>query len=150
MDLYFLRHGAAVANGERPLSEEGARQVKRIARWIKRSELGLGTVFTSPLVRARETADIVGAELGLEPVVTDLLDSGSTLRRVAELLAANPPDAGVLLVGHEPDFGTIISQLIGGGSIEMKKAGLARLECERIEAGSACLRWLLPPRLMER
>ena len=148
MDIYFLRHGDAASGGERPLTDKGRKQGKTVANALNDLGLEVDAIYTSPLVRARQTAEIAGDALGVEPRVSDLLDSGATLDEIAKLLAGCGPDDRVMLVGHEPDFSAIVGQLIGGGRVEMKKAGVARIECSRIAPESGVLKWLLTPKVM--
>jgi phosphohistidine phosphatase len=119
-----------------------------VAKALRRLEVGVDALYTSPLRRARQTADAVAEVLGSEPQVTDLLDAGTTLRRLRELLEDCGPEARVMVVGHEPDFSEMVGGLIGGGQVDMKKAGLALVECDEVAPGAGLLRWLLPPRAM--
>jgi phosphohistidine phosphatase len=148
MLIYFLRHADAIYTGDRPLSEKGHKQMAGVAKALRRLEVGVDALYTSPLRRARQTADAVAEVLGSEPQVTDLLDAGTTLRRLRELLEDCGPEARVMVVGHEPDFSEMVGGLIGGGQVDMKKAGLALVECDEVAPGAGLLRWLLPPRAM--
>ncbi len=78
--FYLLRHGESTANVDNvyasqridaPLSEEGVEQARRVAKWLK--SFPISTVYASPLRRAKQTAEIVCAELNIAPVFTDLL-----------------------------------------------------------------------------
>ncbi|MCE5217721.1 phosphohistidine phosphatase SixA [bacterium] len=148
METFFLRHGDAVPEGERPLSEQGLKEMKRVARWVKDHELGLSAIYSSPLLRARQTAEVVAEVLGLEVVVDAALDSGASLSGIAKLLDGRSPGDRVMLVGHEPDFSGMVGELIGGGAVEMRKGGLARVESECLKPGCGVLRWLLTPKTM--
>jgi phosphohistidine phosphatase len=159
MRLYFLRHGQAVSRAEwreddalRPLTGAGRTALQREGRAL--AALGLGeeieVIVTSPLARAKETAEIVAAELGLgELVVTDeRLAHGFTARHARALAGERAQARAIMLVGHEPDFSTTISALIGGGAVACKKGGLARLDASDAGLGDAELVWLLPPRAL--
>jgi phosphohistidine phosphatase len=148
MELYFLRHGDAEVGGERPLSDRGREEMEAVAARLKRLELGLDVIYTSPLLRAKQTAEIVGQALRVQVVVSDLLDSGARLEDIIELLMPHGRGDSVMLVGHEPDFSAVIGDLIGSGAVEMKKAGLARITCEKVGAAAGVLKWLAPPRLL--
>lgn len=148
MDLYFLRHATAEPDGERPLSDVGRKESKQVASWLADRKLELDALFTSPLPRAEQTARIVGRALDIEPEVADALDCGASLSGLRGLLAGCGSGDRVMLVGHEPDFSQIISELVGGGQVDLKKAGLARVSCDRLEPGAGVLRWLLTPGLM--
>ena len=96
-------------------------------------------------MRAHETAAIVGGEFGLDLQQTELLAPGCGLVQLFALLAEYRGLERVMLVGHEPDFSTLIGTLTGGSRVLMKKGGLARVDIERLQQGAGVLTWLLPP-----
>jgi phosphohistidine phosphatase len=165
MKLYLLRHGIAEETGhgdpvrdrERRLTPEGAERVHEIARGLRRLGVKPEVILTSPLVRARQTADIVAEVLGLGDRLeeTEHLgvppDSTALVRQISKLRPR--PDA-VMLVGHEPHLSEFAALLIAGttgAALAFKKGGLARLEAPVLEAGRcATLEWLLPPRVLRR
>jgi phosphohistidine phosphatase len=150
MIVGFFRHGPAVARGtegvseaDRPLTPEGRKKTEQAARGLRELELGFDGVYTSPLPRAMQTAEIVSDVLKLKPPeVLDGLSPGSSARRLLDGLA-NLETETPLLVGHEPLLSSAVLLAITGapmGSIELKKAGLAVVE---IESGSARVRGML-------
>src|SRR5262249_59652483 len=95
-ELYILRHGIAVEHGtpgipddERPLTPEGRRRMRQIARGLRRLDLRPDRIVTSPLPRASATAEIVAGvlepEQGLE--TADVLRAGSDARAIRDLLS---------------------------------------------------------------
>jgi len=148
VDVYFLRHGDAADSGERPLSPKGRRQAQTAGEWLKARYIGPDAILCSPLLRARETAEIVGKILGVTPSVETLLDSGAHLDDISDLVQDFAPDDTVILVGHEPDFSRAIAGLIGGGKIDVGKASVAWVACKRVRSGDGELRWLVPNELM--
>ena len=155
MEVYFLRHGDAGAAGdwkgsdaERPLSKDGAAQMEKEAAAIARLGLRLDTILTSPLVRARQTAEIVIKELQLAQalVVEKRLAPGFGTGELQRILKERRAARGLLLVGHEPDFSKVISACIGGGSVECRKGSLIRVDMD--ESLKGVLVWLLPPNLL--
>jgi phosphohistidine phosphatase len=113
-------------------------------------------IFSSPLVRARETAEIVERGLRLHgrlELTEHLAPSGDADQLVHQLDALRPTPESILLVGHEPDSSGLISLLCTGGShlsLTLKKGGLCRMEIESLRAGRcARLEWLMPPFLIE-
>lgn len=147
MELYFLRHGDALAAEPRPLSDEGVEEVRAVAQRLKALGLRPDAILTSPLLRAQQTAQIVGDMLKVEPQVSELLNGGARLEDFAEAVGAHRRAGCLLLVGHEPDFSGAIRRLTGG-VVDMKKAGIARVDCDRPEDGAGVLKWLAPPKLM--
>lgn len=154
-ELHFLRHAQAAdretwdrPDDERPLTEKGRRQAERMGRFLAAAGFAPDAVITSPLVRARETAEIVADLLGavarIEPRLGEPLDL-ATLDAILD-------DAGSLrrpiVVGHDPDFSELVSELVGS-PILMRKGAMARIDVEHpLEPGAGDLRWLLPPDLL--
>ena len=162
MKLFILRHGDAVEHGdprfkenERPLTPKGIQRTKNLAHALRQMEVSFDAVLSSPLARARETAEIIVRGLQLEKNAewTDaLLPSGGMDTLVRQINAKHPVPATVLLVGHEPYLSGFVSLLCTGGPglpIEFKKGALCRLEVDALScAKCAVLEWLLPPRLL--
>lgn len=164
-DIYLLRHAIAVERGTpgyeidrtRPLTPEGARRMRRIAEGMLNLKLDFDVVLTSPYLRAKQTADIVGQVLrpGKGVQVTDALSPGGDQARLVEDLGRQFGDAkGVMLVGHEPDLSELASTLSSGSldvALEMKKGGLCLLQAEKLTYGQcATLKWLLTPAQLRR
>lgn len=164
MKLSLLRHGLAVARGtpgipddQRPLTDEGCEKTRRVAAALAKLDLRFDLILSSPFARARQTAEIVAAVLKDKPALKfseHLVPGGSLSALVHQLNRDYAGRQEVLLVGHEPDFSGHIAVLTTGRpglSLEMKKAGLCRLEVSRLRAGRcATLEWLVPPRLLLR
>ncbi|HEY4002067.1 MAG TPA: phosphohistidine phosphatase SixA [Candidatus Xenobia bacterium] len=162
MDLYILRHGIAVDHGtpgyeesERPLTPEGRTKLKKVVRGLKTLEVEPGVVVSSPLVRARQTAEMVVEGLGLKRHVafTDLLTPDGPYSELLQWLdRQHGQEDSVMLVGHEPHLSGLVSFLLTGDGrarLELKKAGLCRLQVEDLQgAHTATLCWLLTPRQM--
>ncbi len=100
MRIYFLRHGKAEDRAEwpgddasRPLTAEGEAAMRREAKALRAMDLAPDVIVTSPLVRARRTAEIVADELGMTGrlVEDDRLAGGFDARRLAQLVAAHAP-----------------------------------------------------------
>lgn len=153
MELYFLRHGIAVPrgawggpDGERPLTEQGRDEMARMAGLLARLAPALDAIITSPLLRAAQTAEIVAEHLNLDDKVVsdDRLRPGFDVGRLGKLLRKFPQAKALLLVGHEPDFTTMIGQLTGG-RVVLKKGGMAYVESADESLKSAVLVWLVQP-----
>jgi phosphohistidine phosphatase len=152
--VYFLRHGKACSRADwdaaddlRPLTEEGERVIRAEALALKRHGLGVSVIVTSPLARARRTAEIVAEELDLSDRVLEdaRLAHGLDLRRLAKIVARQAEDAGVMVVGHEPEFSATIAAAIGGGRVEMKKGAVARVDFAGPDLRYGVLAWLVTP-----
>src|SRR5689334_2900287 len=93
MELYFLRHGIAADTGPedsgdagRPLTEEGIDKLKEAARGLRRLGVRPDVLLSSPLVRARQTAEIVRKAFGIESRLVDALAPGCDITRLRDLL----------------------------------------------------------------
>lgn len=157
--LYFLRHGQAGSRTKwqgddavRPLTPEGKRRMKREAATIRRLDLALDLILTSPLARAHKTAEIVAGALGLggRLAIDPRLAPGFGPKHLKSLLAAHRDATTLMLVGHEPDFSRTISDLIGGGRLDVKKGALALVELEDRTSLAGRLVWLVPPKVLDR
>ncbi len=159
MQLLLLRHGVAEpwetwprSDAERPLTPQGRKAMTRAAAAF--AELGLAPdlIITSPLVRARQTAEIVAGKLAAaDRLVQDArLEPGFDAAALSDVVAEHRGSDVLMLVGHEPDLSSVIAWLIGGGSVVCKKGGLARVDLVEVAAGGGELVWLLPPKELSR
>jgi phosphohistidine phosphatase len=148
--LWLLRHGDAEPHGTREdaarqLTERGERQSVLAGRALAGIGVEFETIYTSPRVRALDTARLACESLGLEPQVHEPL-SGEFGREDADaVLAAASADARVLLVGHEPDFSQLVYDFTGART-DIKKGGIAAI---RLDGPAAELIALLRPREIE-
>lgn len=162
MKLYILRHGDAVEHGdprykenERPLTPKGIQRTRQLAHALREMEISFDAILTSPLVRARQTAEIVARGLKAEEKLktsADLAPSGDMRELVHTINTIRPTPKDVLLVGHEPYLSGFISLLCTGGlnlPVTMKKGALCRLQVELLTCGKcAMLEWLVQPRVI--
>jgi phosphohistidine phosphatase len=154
MRLYFLRHGKAKPragwhgdDGLRPLTDVGEAVMRREAVAIRLMGLTPDVILTSPLIRARRTAEIVAEELGMldRMVEDDRLSHGFDGRMLAKIVARRAGVASIMFVGHEPEFSATVAEIIGGGRVDFKKGGLARVDVPGDDFGNGVLAWLLTP-----
>lgn len=161
MEIYILRHGIAAPqdrirypdDSRRPLTKEGRRKMRAIARAMKKMNLDLDLILSSPYVRASQTAEIAAKALGEELLkYSEHLRSGGNPRALVKELNQLPASQSrIVLVGHEPYLSKFISTLVTGSatalSMTLKKGGLCKLSVERLKDGHcATLEWLLTPR----
>jgi len=163
-ELYVMRHGIAVDRGsagfsddsKRPLTVEGKKKMKQIMAGLIKLGFDLDWIVSSPLVRARETAEIVAEELGTRPPLDlcDALGPGGSPESLISFLAKHSNRKRVLVVGHEPDLSELVARLIGAGRhthFGFKKGGcclITFLEFPPKSPGQ--LVWWLTPRLLRR
>jgi len=164
MQLFLLRHGIAVERGTRgfeddparPLTPKGRRQLRKSIGAMKKLERDFDLILSSPVLRAKQTAEIVAAGLKLKKRLkfsNALAPGGSAGILIRQLEREKPAPEKLLLVGHEPDLSQLISLLVTGGphlEMDFKKGGWCKLEVEKLRAGKcATLLWLLTPRQMK-
>ena len=153
MELYLMRHGDAVAEGERPLSDRGKTETKTSAEGLKTLRVNPTLILHSPLLRAKETAEILAdvfSVLSSKLLPSDLLAPGGKrelLLQELRRLTSNERDE-IVLVGHLPDLGELITYLVWGEPVKeipLKKSGVALVECtpSTLQRGKGILRWLL-------
>lgn len=161
MELVFLRHGVAVDgadwkgdDADRPLTEEGAARTKEVVRGLRAMKIRPDVILSSPLLRARETAEIArkGLLADAKVEVVDELESAASPDRLLTRLADLADKPLVLCVGHEPHISTTISAMISGktaASVEVKKASACAIRFSGIpKSGAGTLLWLLPPKFL--
>jgi phosphohistidine phosphatase len=127
--LWLLRHGEAEphdarADAERHLTARGERQSQTAGGALAALGLVVHDAFTSPKLRALETARLACSTLGVEPVEYAELGEGFDAREALTLAAAAGADRRVLLVGHNPDLAQVVHDLTGA-RINLKKGGMA-------------------------
>jgi len=122
---------------------------------MQKMELDFDAVLSSPLLRTRQTAQMVTEALGAKRKVIlcdHLAPEGSPKALIEQVNGLHAPVENVLLVGHEPYLSRLIALLTTGGTtaaIDLRKGGLARLEVEELKyARCATFRWLLTPKQM--
>jgi phosphohistidine phosphatase len=125
MQLYLVRHAEA-ADGEpddlRPLTAAGREQARSLGARLRREGVRPDAILTSPLLRARETGELLARELGVRALPDERLAPGATAAAVAE--AARRWET-VVAVGHQPDCGHIAAALTGEPEPEFPPAGFA-------------------------
>jgi phosphohistidine phosphatase len=148
--LWLLRHGEAVPHDSKPddereLTPRGQRQSEAAGVALAALNVEFAACYTSPKVRARETAQLACAALNIEPEDAQSLADGFSREAALELLLAHDADARVLVVGHEPSFSQVVLDLTGA-RVDFKKGGVAAV---RVERGSGELLVLMRPRELE-
>ena len=148
--LWLLRHGEAVPHESKPdfdreLTARGERQSAAAGEAMARLGVEFAACYTSPLVRAAETADLACKALNVVPEQRDAVGKGFDVDVVRELLAEHDDGERILLVGHNPSFEQVVLDLTGA-RIDFKKGGVAAV---RMTAGRGELLALMRPRELE-
>jgi phosphohistidine phosphatase len=133
--LWMLRHGEAVPHDSKPdadreLTPRGRRQADAAGAALAALNEEFAACYTSPKVRARETAELACAHLNIEPVEEPSLANGFSRLDALALLDAHDADAKVLVIGHEPTFSQVVYDFTGA-RVDFKKGGIAALRASR-------------------
>jgi phosphohistidine phosphatase len=150
--LYFLRHGASGpgdAGDAQELTDDGRAVLEAAAPLWHRLNLRPDLTVSSPLPRARQSAELLATAIGSNPPeIDDRLAAGADWDAMARVLADHPDARRVCFVGHEPDLSSAIAELTGAASVRMRKGGLACVEFDGApEPGGGELAWLIDPDL---
>lgn len=154
MTLYFLRHGEAdwphwdKPDDERPLTKKGKKEMRRVASFLCRHHVCPSLILSSPLPRARETAEIVAKCLKIKTQEERALAKGFNAAKLRTMLKDHDVEE-LMIVGHEPDFSAVIRALCGA-RIKLAKAGLAHVDLARRDDEKGRLIWLVPPKFSRK
>jgi phosphohistidine phosphatase len=159
LSVYLVRHAIAAERGERwpddtkrPLTSDGIARMRKVVKGLRELDVVASTIYTSPLVRAVQTAEIVAGGLKPEPEMKVLpaLAPGGQPAKVAEALGSHKAPSGIVLVGHEPDLGELAAWLIGAKTpLPFKKGGACRIDLAApATARTGQLVWLATPKML--
>ena len=160
-ELYLVRHAIAADRGsewpddtKRPLTERGISRFKEAVKGLRRLDVTVDEIFTSPLVRAAQTAELLAAGLeGKAPVkVLDALAPGHAPASVMSHLARVAKRRRIAIVGHEPDLGELAAHLIGAGrALAFRKGAICRIDLGSLSSKrAASLVWFFPPAVLRQ
>jgi phosphohistidine phosphatase len=161
LELYIIRHGLAgtaikekTKDDKRPLKKKGKEQIKVISKSLKKQKIDFDLILTSPLLRAKETADIVREHCGKgkEVITTKHLSPESSYNNLIKYLNSLKAKK-VALVGHEPFLSGFTSYCLTKNKnllINLKKGGVLMLEVDKtIKPGKCTLSWLMEPKQLK-
>jgi phosphohistidine phosphatase len=158
-ELYLIRHAIAAERGDefpddakRPLTADGAAKMRKAVRGMVRLGINVDVILTSPLVRSRQTAEIVAAAFGDRPpiVAVDSLAPGGSYQAVLSDLEKQSRRSHIAIVGHEPALGELAGRLSGSRHpFEFRKGGVCRIDVEALPpTGPGALRWFATPKIL--
>jgi phosphohistidine phosphatase len=148
--VYFLRHGEADwpkwegDDDDRPLTERGRKEMRKVARFLDALDLSLDDILTSPLPRAQQTAEIVAERFKLHAREEDALAKNFDVPALKQIVRKYSVE-NLMIVGHEPNFTEVISG-VTGATLKLSKGGVALVELDD-EKMKGRLLWLFPPKL---
>jgi phosphohistidine phosphatase len=159
MRLYLVRHGIAVdhiggaisRDSERPLTEEGTSEMRVVARGLSRMNVKPDLILASPLVRTRQTAQIIAEAFSMQITLCDALAPAGSANLIFKAVAKHPSANQVFLVGHEPDMGMLLNNLLWAGpecELPFKKGAVARVDVSDMPPTSpGSLKYYMPPKV---
>jgi phosphohistidine phosphatase len=158
-ELYLIRHAVAEEQGEawpddtkRPLSDDGASRMRKAARGLARLGITFDVILTSPLLRTRQTAEIVAAAFDERPpiVAVESLAPGGSHQSVFVDLEKQARRHQIALVGHEPGIGELAARLAGSRHpFVFKKGAVCRVDVDTLPpSGAGTLRWFVTTRIL--
>jgi phosphohistidine phosphatase len=158
-ELYLVRHAIAAERGDewpddrkRPLTERGIGRFKEVVRGLRTLDVAIDEIFTSPLVRARQTADLLAAGVEGKPAVKtlDALAPGHAAEVVLAQLVKAAKRRRIALVGHQPDLGELAAVLMGATRpLPFRKGGVCRIDVQGLSRERAgVLQWFVPPKVL--
>ena len=164
MNIHLVRHGIATPLAEendfrdekRRLTREGELKLRRAAQGLKLLQVSFDLIASSPLIRARETAEIIAEVLKHKPPIDiwEELEPEGTAESVCSRLQAHLEKSSLLLVGHQPSIGFLASFLLTGSSnrsLPFKKGSIFSLEVIELPPLSVGnLNWMLSSRMLRQ
>lgn len=164
MRLYIIRHGNATdpfhpsvtSDEARELTAAGRGEVATMAALLKRLAVAPSLILSSPLIRARQTADILADVLDAEPPLTSPnLAPGGSLAGVLDDIVSRHVTGDVIVGGHMPGVGALAGFVAWGDPgivFPFRTAEVCRIDLDgdRLTPGAGDLRWLIPPRIAEK
>ena len=163
MNIHLLRHGIAAALGQennfrdeqRALTSDGIAKMRQAAQGLKKLQADFDVIASSPLVRARQTAEIVAEVLRFRQPLDEwdeLVPEGAVeavLRRLHDFRECK----SILLVGHQPSIGCLASYLVFGDarvSLPFKKGAVFCVQTNDPPPWAGELLWMLPSRMLRQ
>lgn len=129
--IVLVRHAkpesaAPVGDAERPLSDEGRRIHKKVSRDFRKQNILPTKILTSPLLRAKQTAEIMGDEFGGVLIQElDVLDGSHKENEIIEAISHAQDGECLFLVGHVPNMTELANKL----GLEKVTDGVSKSEC---------------------
>lgn len=150
MKIYLLRHAEAedisTSDHNRRLTARGIKRTTTAANVMVSLGIKAAHIYSSPRVRARQTAEIVADAMGMLVELDEEVNFGFDMDSVASLISGLDVDEDVMFVGHEPSMSAVVRGL-SGAAVNMKKGGLARIDLLNRASLRGELVWLIAPKV---
>ncbi|WP_048194311.1 phosphohistidine phosphatase SixA [Candidatus Nitrosotenuis uzonensis] len=159
MNIFILRHGDAntstkvMDDFKRPISDVGVKESEYIAKMLSVFGIMFDRVFSSPLTRAKQTAEIAIKSQKVRIVEVNELKPEGNVEQIAKILSEQKENSTILLVGHSPLLVDLICYITGSvhGSVSLKTGGIAKIKTSSLRPRlSGNLEWLLTPKVIRK
>jgi phosphohistidine phosphatase len=150
--LYFFRHGIAedgMNDAKRELTPEGRARTQASTKLLSALNVKPSHIYSSPLVRAQQTAELLAVGLGMSVEIRDEVGLGFGVPAIERLVSDLKDDEDVMFVGHEPDMSSTVSALMGGGEVMVKRGGFVRVDLVGLTPLRGVLVWCIAPKVFE-
>lgn len=155
MKLYFVRHGKAqtadgsIPDHDRQLTTDGAARIQAEAKVMARLGVKPDRLYSSPRVRALQTAEIIGKAVKTPVEIREEVNFDFDMSAVNALTQGMPNDAEIMFVGHNPSMEDVLRQLTGA-EVMMKVGSLARVDTSTPDSVQhGYLIWLIAPKVFD-
>ena len=158
-ELYLVRHAIAAERGDewpddskRPLTDRGIARFRECVKGLGALDVAIDEIFTSPLIRAKQTAELLAEGLAGKATIKILeaLAPDHTPAVVMSQLAKQAKRRRIAMVGHEPGLGELAAHLLGAQrAVPFKKGGICRIDVETLTSRRAgSLIWFTTPKML--
>lgn len=158
MEIYLMQHGSALPKEQDPeggLSTDGKARIHASGKALKKMGITFDVILSSPKKRSKQTASIVGEEVGFPPdkiIETEKVKAMTHPEETIKTLAEYADNQRILIAGHLPSVAEIASFLLTKGSkvtIKFERGGCCRIDVEDLPTHSGHLKWYLTPKQLE-
>lgn len=154
-EIFILRHAHAEDDSaddfSRKLTDEGKTKTKKLGRFFNKLEEQVDIILSSPVLRAKETAEIFIKNLDKKPElkIVDFLSCGASTNSIKAGIKSFLSFDKIMLVGHAPDLEIFLGLLIGVKKVPLKKCALAKVKLNNSFDLSGELEYLITPKLLK-
>lgn len=157
MKIFLVRHADAIDNGfaasdeYRYITSKGRITTSDTAESLKKKLKSVDKIFTSPLIRAVQTAEIFAGKLkfGGDVILANELKNESSISSLQNLISENYKFKKIMLVGHEPKMSILVKAFTGKKEInEFGKSSVCFIEYD-LNTDSGKFKWYFDSKKME-
>jgi len=146
MKIFILRHGMTAASDSdehRELSAKGIKEVEEVVELRRTDMRGITRIYSSPLLRVRQTLEIAAKIMGFEEPISESLNlkTGSRLNEIIRFVGELDFDAGDVLVSSHQSCTSILVLWLIGEDILIPNGSLLAIEIDKLAQGAGKILW---------